>query len=195
MSLSRTRLVLLVALIATLLAAYFAPSEDGHAVELSARTRAAEVKIAAGAKPEGARISGIDMPAVAQIEDRSPLDEDLASWDVLGPGGGSTTPPLLPKAGGGPNTALSGAVSKAPAQEPDSPAPAVPPVLPFKVLGRAQQDGQDSVFLQFREQNLVVKAGDQIGDLYRVDSLDQTAMTLVYLPMGVVQTLDIGGAN
>lgn len=73
-----------------------------------------------------------------------------------------------------------------------SPTAAMPPPLPFRLLGRYLDDGRQAVFLQFNDQNLVVRAGDTIAEQYKVESLDESTLTLLHLPTNQHQTLNIG---
>jgi len=73
-----------------------------------------------------------------------------------------------------------------------APAAAGAPPLPFRVLGSYVQAGQLVVFLQQNDMNHVVRVGDTIGDTYKVDSLDGSALKLRYLPLDQVQTLELG---
>jgi hypothetical protein len=68
--------------------------------------------------------------------------------------------------------------------------PSVPP-LPFKYLGKAIEDGKLEVFLARGEDSYSVRAGQKIGDEYRVDKVTEKAVTFTYLPMKTKQTLDI----
>ncbi|HWK51066.1 MAG TPA: hypothetical protein VNR40_14335 [Steroidobacter sp.] len=86
-------------------------------------------------------------------------------------------------------------VSAAPAAMPvEQPVePQVPPV-PFRVLGRFVENGVPGMFVQLNERTLVARAGDFIGDLYRVESVSDQTMTVVYLPLKATQTVNAGAA-
>ena len=75
-----------------------------------------------------------------------------------------------------------------------APAPQAP-ALPFQVLGRYENDGDNAVFLQYNDSNVVARVGDTIDDLYKVESLQDGVLTLVYLPLHQKQTLQVGGAD
>ncbi|MCL2658730.1 MAG: hypothetical protein FWD62_15225 [Betaproteobacteria bacterium] len=77
----------------------------------------------------------------------------------------------------------------------EAPAPPQAPPLPFRVLGRYVEDGKDAVFLQYKDENLVVRKGDVLAGQYKVESLDSGQLTLVYLPLNERQTLNLGAAN
>jgi hypothetical protein len=73
-----------------------------------------------------------------------------------------------------------------------SQAPPHAPPLPFKFIGRYVEDGQTSFFLQSREQDIVVKVGDTVEQIYRVEAMTATALTFTFIPLSQKQTLDIG---
>ena len=72
------------------------------------------------------------------------------------------------------------------------PAPTAPQ-LPFSFLGQYEEDGRLVVLLMQGERMLVVKPGDVIEGKYRVEGIDGRLLTLTYLPLGIKQTLDVGG--
>jgi hypothetical protein len=75
-----------------------------------------------------------------------------------------------------------------------APEPAVP-ALPFVFQGK-RQDGQAwEVFLGSGTQTLFVREGDVLDGVYRVESIRPPVLALTYLPMGLQQTLEIGGTD
>lgn len=86
---------------------------------------------------------------------------------------------------------------------PPPPAPALPPPppplsappLPFVYLGKMVEDGATVVFLGKQDNNYSVRAGDTLDKLYRLEKIDDQAITLVYLPLDQQQTLFIGSNN
>jgi hypothetical protein len=78
---------------------------------------------------------------------------------------------------------------------PPTPTVAAAPPLPFRLLGRYSDGVTPAVFLQFNDQNLVVKVGDIVTDLYKVESLDDNNLTLLHLPTQQRQTLSLGAAK
>jgi len=80
-----------------------------------------------------------------------------------------------------------------PPPKPLPPPPPSAPPLPFAYMGKLIEDGQLTVFLTKQERNYVVKAGDTIDGMYKVEALTPSMMTLVYLPLNIKQTLMIGG--
>ncbi len=70
------------------------------------------------------------------------------------------------------------------------PAPTAPP-LQFKYAGKAIADNETWVFLSQAGENLIAKLGGKINDKYRLDSINDDAITMTYLPLNVKQTLTI----
>jgi len=82
----------------------------------------------------------------------------------------------------------------APVVAPPPPPPAPPP-LPFVYIGKVVDGENTTVFLSSQQRNLVVKVGDTIDNIYRVDRIADNSMTLVYLPLNAQQQLNLGGAR
>lgn len=80
-----------------------------------------------------------------------------------------------------------------PPPKPLPPPPPSAPPLPFAYMGKLIEDGQLTVFLTKQELNYVVKVGDTIDRMYKVEEVTPSMMTLVYLPLNIKQTLMIGG--
>ncbi len=70
------------------------------------------------------------------------------------------------------------------------PAPTAPP-LQFKYAGKAIADNETWVFLSQSGENHIAKVGTKIDDKYRLDSINDDAITLTYLPLNIKQTLTI----
>lgn len=167
--------LLILALLATSMATYWAWRQPSESAVV------ANVKPAGPARPEVSLAPRAQAPGnVLQIRPRTgTLDAArdafaVASWSDSA-GSGSVKPaevlaPALP------------------------PAPMAPP-LPFKLLGRYVDEGQPlAVFLQFNDQNLVVREGDTIAEHYKVEGLDDKTLTLLHLPTQQRQTINIGTA-
>lgn len=74
-------------------------------------------------------------------------------------------------------------------------APTAPP-LPFRFMGRLTEDGgKPQVYLVNGDQLHTVREGDTIDGVYKVQRLERSEMTLVYLPLNQQQILPIGGDN
>lgn len=70
------------------------------------------------------------------------------------------------------------------------PAPTAPP-LQFKYAGKAISENQTWVFLSRSGENHIAKIGGKVTDQYRLDAINDTAITLTYLPLNIKQTLTI----
>ena len=70
------------------------------------------------------------------------------------------------------------------------PAPTAPP-LQFKYAGKAIADNETWVFLSQSGENHIAKVGAKINDKYRLDSINDDAITMTYLPLNIKQTLTI----
>ncbi|MBI1905698.1 MAG: hypothetical protein HYS20_05565 [Rhodocyclales bacterium] len=81
-----------------------------------------------------------------------------------------------------------------PAAPPPPPKPAGPP-LPFKFLGRMTDGGILTVFVAQGNQNLSLRKGDVVDNLYRVEEVSDASVIFVYLPLDERQALQIGGMN
>ncbi len=80
-----------------------------------------------------------------------------------------------------------------PPPPPANPPPAAPPPLQFKYLGRVTEGDETRVFLALAERNYIVKPGENIDSQYRVDAVNDHAITLTYLPLNARQMLAIAG--
>lgn len=80
-----------------------------------------------------------------------------------------------------------------PPPKPLPPPPPSAPPLPFAYMGKMIEDGHLTVFLTKQDRNYVVKAGETLEGMYKVESVTPLMMTLVYLPLNIKQTLMIGG--
>lgn len=178
------RVLLGLALGSTLVAAWFAPAPDDEVV-LSARARAAAAPRAAApvsavvpgaaASGRGDRTSALEVLA---IRPRSGADDE-AEGD------------LFALSGRGRNTRAAAEAPAAPTAV--DPGPPQAPPLPFLPFGRYDEGEQAIVFLEYQGRNLAVRVGDTIADeQYRVERLQEATLTLRYLPLNQLQTLDVG---
>jgi len=87
-----------------------------------------------------------------------------------------------------------------PAAPPQSPAETVPtakmaiaspPVLPLRYVGRLDSDSATQVFLGRGEDVFPVRQGDNLDGGYRVESLKANSITLLHVPTGERQILDL----
>lgn len=181
---SRSKLLGLL-LVGTLVAAWFAPPLEDNGVQLSVRTKNAAV-MPLGASPVSSVTGspGVSRSRAANVDVLSIRRRDDGSGDDDGR--------LFTSMRWAPTTSatLAADTSVLPAELP----PQAPP-LPFRVLGRYDEAGQVVVFLQHQEQNLAVRPGDTLLNGYKVESITGSTLTLRYLPLNQVQTLEVGGSQ
>jgi len=184
MAVTKRHALLGAALLATLAAVWFAPSGDpASGVVEATRPAAARTSGTSGTpKPRQSGMAQVQPVGVLAIRPRAQSAADDADDAALF---ASLQPAASPAPAAPPATMA--------AAEP-TPATAAPP-LPFKLLGRIDESGRSAVFLQYNDQNLVVRVGETIADQYRVESLKGNTLTLLYLPLHQTQTLDVGGAQ
>lgn len=71
-------------------------------------------------------------------------------------------------------------------------APSAPP-LPFVYTGKLAEEGERIVvFLNKQGRSYIVRDGDVLDKIYRVDEVRPPVMALTYLPLNVKQTIQIG---
>lgn len=161
-------------LLAAAAVVYFAPEPEEGVVAPSARAAAAPPVRQAAAAPPGA-------PAAAGAPEVLAIRPRLAA--------GEEHEPFVPVAWEAP------APPPAPAKVKEEPPPPQAPPLPFKVLGQYSEAGQEGVFLLHGDKNLVVRVGETIAENYKVESLKDGVLTLLYLPLRQPQTLTISAPN
>jgi len=72
-----------------------------------------------------------------------------------------------------------------------APAPVMKPVappLPFRYLGRLEEDGQVAVFVSDGTATRVLRQGETVSN-YRVEEINAQGMRLIYLPLNETQRL------
>jgi hypothetical protein len=80
------------------------------------------------------------------------------------------------------------------APPPTPPKPQAPP-LAFAYMGKLIDDEQTILFLTKESRNYILRQGDVIDGIYRVDEIGEHAVSFTYLPLKVKQTLAFGGEN
>jgi hypothetical protein len=116
-----------------------------------------------------------DAPHVAVLVPREQLiGEPGEGADVFGSHNWNPPPPPAP-----------------PVQNLPPPAPVAPP-LPFTLLGKAQAADGLEVYLARGDKSFIVKKGDVVDGIYRVEAIAPPVMTLIYLPLNQVQQMNIG---
>lgn len=76
--------------------------------------------------------------------------------------------------------------------KPVPPPPPQAPALPYVYIGKMLKEGVWEVFLSRGEATRVIRQHEVLDTQYRVESIQPPNMTFVYLPLGQVQTLNIG---
>ncbi|WP_223512729.1 hypothetical protein [Pseudomonas sp. GL-B-19] len=76
-------------------------------------------------------------------------------------------------------------------QTPVVQAPSVPP-MPFQFIGKLDDHSDLQVFLQSGEKIYVVRKGDVIDDIWRIERISDVELSFVYLPLHLSQTLSLG---
>ncbi len=186
--------ILGLALVATLVAAWFAPEDDSDLIapavaRSSVQAAPASPAGVAAMTADGVATAATSANAAAAAAALSPADPALAIRpreldDELGSafGGGQwqNPSPLKPQA-------ARVAVGQAGAAKPNTPAaPAI------RVLGRYVEDGKVAYFLQVGERNILARVGDKVGDDYHLDSDGPNGLTFTYLPLNQQQVLAAG---
>ena len=77
------------------------------------------------------------------------------------------------------------------APPPAAPPPVAPP-LPFTYMGQLTSGPEAKVFLTLGDRNLVLREGDIVDSIYRIEKIAGSAITLVYLPLDERQTIATG---
>ncbi|MBW3508733.1 hypothetical protein [Janthinobacterium sp. NKUCC06_STL] len=170
------------AAVATLLAALFAPEDEGSIVGPATATtrqveRVAVAPLAAATIPPTHRALAIEPRRALEDEEAATLFAKQ-SWQ-----------PETPK-----KIMLDQQAAQAalPAARVDANAP---PPLPFQFLGRFVDEGKAAYFLQAGERNVVARPGDTLEERYRFDGVVQGALQFTYLPLNLKQTLAVGDLN
>jgi hypothetical protein len=73
-------------------------------------------------------------------------------------------------------------------------APAAPP-LPFSFLGKMLESDEWEVYLARGDQTHIVRVGQVLDGIYRVDKIEPPSLALTYLPLNQAQTLSIGDSQ
>lgn len=76
-----------------------------------------------------------------------------------------------------------------PRSEAEKNQPPPPPPLQFKYLGKIIEGEETQIFLALAERNYVVKPGENINSQYRLDAVNDQAITVTYLPLNAKQIL------
>jgi len=91
-----------------------------------------------------------------------------------------------PKSGGTGPTSKGNAAPAPPASRPTA------PPVPFTYMGNLRAAPDTAVFLTQGDRNLVLREGDTVDSIYRVEHIADSAITLIYLPLNERQTVPVG---
>jgi len=168
---NKRQLVLGGALVMTLVATWWASTieeDDGLAAERgAARERPAVSRVARAAARSAPRDLG---PLAVQ---RTPF--------------GAQAPTLF----GRPAPAAVPVVRRPPPPPPAARAPSAPP-LPYTYIGSLKEEGKPAIVFLLRGQEFVsARVGRKLEQDYRVQSVDETGVTLIYLPLGLTQRIEL----
>jgi hypothetical protein len=97
---------------------------------------------------------------------------------------------------GEPRSMLFGPQSWQPPAPRIAPAPVVPqaPPMPYRFAGRLVQDGTTQIFLSRDHTPIAIQEDQILDDTYRVESIGEDRVTLVYLPLGQKETIPLRSA-
>jgi hypothetical protein len=172
----QTRHILMsVALMATLAAVYFAPTdEDAVIVQAAMREPSRSVPMATTGIAVTPQKGVSD---VALLKPRTGFGE--TEFNLFSPD--SWDPPASKDV-------------KVPVKaEPEAIPEPVAPSAPIKLLGRYEETDEGgakvAVFATFHEQNVVLRAGEVVGTEWRVEAIEANQVVLIYLPLGHKQNL------
>ncbi|MBC7663117.1 MAG: hypothetical protein H7276_04840 [Caulobacter sp.] len=158
------------AVVATLAATVWAATQDDASPEdANVPSRAATTRTPprTASTPTALAQAWPDPPAIAERPSwRDALPQGVAAWGPAPP------PPVAPP----------------PARAAAASAPPQPPEFPYTLIGRID-DGQPWAMLSNRERSFGAKASDVIDDVWRVDAIDASGVTLTWLPGGITRIL------
>ena len=175
--------VLGLAAVATLLAALFAPEDEGSIVGPATATPRQVERVAPAPLP--AASTAAQTNRALAIEPRRGLDDEEAAT-------------LFTKQSWQPETPKKIMLDQQAAEASRTVATIdanAPPPLPFQFLGRFVDEGKAAYFLQAGERNVVARPGDMLEERYRFDGVVQGALQFTYLPLNLKQTLAVGDLN
>lgn len=172
MKLTRSQVLLMLALIVVGLLVWFAPQESDHEVGLvEPAERARTATAPASARQGEAQQSALAPEPRQALDAKTPDLFKATSWFVPPPPPPQQQASLIPP--------------------PPPPPPQAPP-LPFSFMGR-YDDGVKPVYLLTRGDLVLTAAvGDKLDGTYQVEALEGNNLVINYLPLNQKQTLDVG---
>lgn len=183
------KIVIGAAAVATLLAAWFAPDQDGGVVGPAAATTREAAPTPAAAAPVVLAAPPADHGAAAGADGGDLQIHPRVADDDMGN--------VFAKQSWAPETPKKIMMDQAAAQQSaqQASAPSGPPALPFQFMGRFTDEGKTAYFLQIDGQNVVARPGEKVNDSYLLDSVSGNTMNFIYLPLNQKQTLVVGDTN
>lgn len=182
------KIVLGAAAAATLLAAWFAPDQEGGVVGPAAATTR-EAPTSAGEPAPPAPPVASAAPATEQVTAELQIHPRVADEDL----GNVFAKQSWQPAAAAPLKVMAQQTAAAEVQRAAGPAGAPP--LPFQFLGRFTDEGKTAYFLQIDGRNIVARAGEKVDDNYQLDSVSGDTMNFIYLPLNQKQSLVVGDTN
>ena len=126
-------------------------------------------------RPQAPSVStSSELPHVKQV-----APKDSLAWPERAPLGAPRGNPFAAPA----------APAARPAAAPPAPAAEAPPPMPYRIAGRVVRDGVSQLLLAKGSDVVAVQQGDMLEGGYRVESIGAEDVTLLYLPLGVRQTI------
>jgi hypothetical protein len=180
MTLKSKRILLAIVFVITLIAAYLAPKrEEKIALPAKRSTASADFVVQETEISKKESVQKSNFNEILKLKNRNRLDIMEGSSSFLAAKQWSPPPARI----------VPVVTQPVPVQIPQA------PVLPFQVIGQLIEDGKVSIFLKYNAQNLVVHVGDTIADTYKVEGLNGSILTLLYLPLNQRQTLELRNIN
>ncbi|MGB3934168.1 MAG: hypothetical protein WBL29_00475 [Burkholderiales bacterium] len=159
----------------------------GAALTIAALVLAAS---AVTGREESRAPAAVTVPADAPAP--SPAADDLDVARLKRPKAEGAPPDLFaPRQAPAPAAPLVAAAVEKPAPPPP---PSAPP-LPFKYLGRMIDNDKVVLFLGRNQESFAAAAGETLDGTYLVESIGESAVQFVYLPLGTKQSLVIAAQN
>jgi hypothetical protein len=207
MSTRRLRILLGLALLATIAAALFPTTNEPNVVVPATRnavsggaigeaTAAAAVTVTPGL-PQPQPLADAPTPVSGKTPEFAPVSAARAAGiAILDLARLRRSPSVIE--GGDPFVLAPPPTAPAPKARkaaPPPPSPPLAPPLPFRMIGSLDEDGKVTVFAERANGDVVaLRIADIVDNTYRVDAINARTMILTYLPLGQQQALPLGEA-
>lgn len=66
------------------------------------------------------------------------------------------------------------------------------PRMPFKYIGQLAENGTTKIFLMKGDALYIVKEGDNIELDYKLEKVEEEQLSILYMPLDITQTINIG---